>query len=103
VDNLYFRSNLGINNPNPLEANVRISELDNNGLLVNPPVSVTVSANGFLQINSLLAYLEGSAAPTGREGSLVLESDQPIHGFISQIDNQTGDPSILDGTNGGRG
>ncbi len=101
VDNLYFRSNLGINNPNPLEANVRISELDNNGLLVNQPVSATVSANGFLQINSLLAYLEGSAAPTGREGSLVLESDQPIHGFVSQIDNQTGDPSILDGTQTG--
>ena len=101
VDTLNFRSNLGINNPNPLEASVRISQLDNNGLLVNSSVSVTVSANGFLQINSLLAYLEGSAAPTGREGSLVLESDQPIHAFISQIDNQTGDPSILDGTQKG--
>ena len=101
VDTLFFRSNLGINNPNPLEASVRISQLDNNGLLVNPPVSVTVSANGFLQINSLLAFLEGINSPTGREGSLALESDQPIHAFVSQIDNQTGDPSILDATQKG--
>lgn len=28
----------------------------------------------------------------------MLESDQPIQGFVSLIDNQTGDPSILDGT-----
>ena len=101
VDTLFFRSNLGINNPNPLGVNVRISQLDDNGVLVNPPVTVTVSANGYLQINNLLAYLEGSAAPTGREGSIVLESDQPIHAFVSQIDNQTGDPSILDGTQKG--
>jgi hypothetical protein len=101
VDSLYFRSNLGINNPNAAAAKVNISQLDRNGLLVNQLNSVSIPANGFLQKNSLLRTLEGAAGPSGREGSLVLESDQPIEAFVSQIDNQTGDPSILDGVRQG--
>ncbi|MFN8006441.1 MAG: IPT/TIG domain-containing protein [Terriglobia bacterium] len=97
VDTVYFRSNLGINNPNPTEATVQLLELDNNGLQVNSPASVKIPGNGYLQINSVLAYLEGAASSTGRECSLVLESDLPIQGFVSQIENETGDPSILDG------
>ena len=97
VDSLFFRSNLGINNPNPMAANVRILQLDNHGLLVNQLASVSIPPNGFIQQNSLLRTLEGTTGPSGREGSLVLESDQPIQSFVSQIDNQTGDPSILDG------
>ncbi|PYV39691.1 MAG: hypothetical protein DMG06_22440 [Acidobacteria bacterium] len=97
VDSLFFRSNLGINNPNPMAANVRILQLDNHGLLVNQLASVSIPPHGFIQQNSLLRTLEGTTGPSGREGSLVLESDQPIQSFVSQIDNQTGDPSILDG------
>ena len=97
VDSLFFRSNLGINNPNPMAANLRILQLDNHGLLVNQLASVSIPPNGFIQQNSLLRTLEGTTGPSGREGSLVLESDQPIQSFVSQIDNQTGDPSILDG------
>jgi hypothetical protein len=97
VDTLFFRSNLGINNPNPSAASVHISHVDSNGLLVSPAASVSVPPNGYLQIDSLLRYLEGATSVTGLEGSLVLESDQPLHAFVSQIDNQSGDPSILDG------
>ncbi len=97
VDNPYFRSNLGINNPNPTAANVRILHLDNNGLLVNQMASVVVPPNGYVQQNSLLRTLEGTAEPSGREGSLVLEADQSIDAFVSQIDQQTADPSILEG------
>jgi hypothetical protein len=97
VDNLSFRSNLGINNPNSTSANVRISLLDNRGLLVNRLESVVIPANGYVQRNSLLREMEGIQSPTGREGSLVLESDQTIQAFVSQIDNTSGDPSILDG------
>ena len=97
VDNLYFRSNLGINNPGSSTASVRVRQIDNNGLLVNELPSISIPPNGFVQENSVLKTLEGSSGITGREGSLVLESDQPIQGFISQIDNLSGDPSILDG------
>jgi hypothetical protein len=101
VDSVLFRSNLGINNPNPSPASVRISHVDSNGLLVSPVASVPVPANGYLQIDSLLRYLQGAITVTGLEGSLVLESDQPLQAFVSQIDNQSGDPSILDGIQGG--
>jgi len=97
VDNLYFRSNLGINNPGAATANVRILQLDANGLVVNELADVSIPPNGFLQENSLLRTLEGSSGTTGREGSLVLESEQPVQGFVSQIENSSGDPSILDG------
>src|SRR5262249_6702857 len=97
VDSIFFRSNLGINNPSPSGANIQISTLDSNGLLVGSLASVSVSPNGYLQMDNVLRTLQNSTTLTGLEGSLVLESDQPIRAFVSQIDNQSGDPSILDG------
>jgi hypothetical protein len=96
IDNLAFRSNLGINNPNSSSTSVRISLLDSRGLLVNRLESVVIPANGYIQKNSLLQEMEGILSPTGREGSLVLESDQTVQAFVSQIDNTSGDPSILE-------
>ena len=101
IDSPDFRSNLGINNPNPLRADVRVLHLDRNGLLVNQLSSVTVPPNGFVQRNSVLRELEGSVGIAGREGTLALESNQLIQAFVSQIDNQTGDPSILEGFRSG--
>ena len=101
IDSPDFRSNLGINNPNPVSADVRVLHLDRNGLLINQLSSVTVPPNGFVQRNSVLRELEGSVGITGREGTLALESNQLIRAFVSQIDNQTGDPSILEGFRSG--
>ena len=97
VDNLSFRTNLGINNPSSSPASVRVSLLDSRGLLVNRLESVIVPSRGYVQRNSVLRELEGISETTGREGSLVLESDQPIQAFVSQIDTASGDPSILEG------
>ncbi len=101
VDNLTFRSNLGINNPGAVPAEVRVQHIDRNGLLVNQSTAITVPPGGFVQRNSFLRELEGSSSITGREGTLALESSQPIQAFVSQIDNQTGDPSILEGSRQG--
>lgn len=101
IDNRAFRSNLGINNPTPTRASVRISLLDNRGLLINRLESVVVPPRGYVQKNSILRELEGISETTGREGSLVLESDQAIQAFVSQIDMASGDPSILKGTRQG--
>jgi hypothetical protein len=97
LDNVTFRSNLGINNPNPGSATVRVLQLDGSGLLVNQLDSITIPPNGYVQRNSILREMEGTTSISGREGSLVLESSQPVQAFVSQIDNQTGDPSILEG------
>jgi hypothetical protein len=97
LDNLSFRSNLGINNPNPVSANVRVLHLDGNGLVVNELASLTIAPDGYTQRNSILRELEGVTSITGREGALVLESSQPLQAFVSQINNQSGDPSILEG------
>ena len=97
IDDLFFRSNLGLNNPNPVAATVRILAVDNNGLLLNQQSGVTIAANGYIQKNNVLWELEGASVTTGREASLVLESDQPIQAFVSSIDNKSGDPSILEG------
>ena len=43
----------------------------------------------------------GVTTLTGEAGSLVLDSDQTILAFVSEINNQTGDPSILDGISEG--
>src|SRR5262249_53765522 len=46
VDNPTFRSNLGINNPNPQSADVQVLHLDKNGLLINQLESVTIPPHG---------------------------------------------------------
>ncbi|MFN8008728.1 MAG: IPT/TIG domain-containing protein [Terriglobia bacterium] len=100
-DTLTYRSNLGINNPNPVPASVWVMELDKNGLLLNQLKAFPVPANGYVQKNSILRELEGVSALTGREASLVLESDQPIQAYLSLIDNLTEDASVLDGVRSG--
>ena len=101
IDNLTYRSNLGVNNPNSAPANVQIKELDSNGLLLRQSPFFSVPAYGYFQKNSILRELEGVSSMTGREASLVLESDQPIECYISLIDNITDDPSVLDGARSG--
>ena len=97
IDNLTYRSNLGVNNPNSAPANVSVKEVDRNGLLLRQSPVFTIPAYGYFQKNSILRELEGVSSMTGREASLLLESDQPIEGYVSLIDNITDDPSILDG------
>ncbi|MEW5974876.1 MAG: IPT/TIG domain-containing protein [Acidobacteriota bacterium] len=100
-DTVFFRSNLGINNPSPTPATVTVQQLDRNGLLLNQSAPILVPANGFMQKNSILRELEGSATLSGREGSLVLVSNQPVQAFLSEIDNVSGDPSIMEGAQQG--
>ena len=49
---------------------------------------------GLTQVPHIVRFLEDSAQITGREGYLLLESDQPVLGWASQIDNLTLDPSL---------
>lgn len=93
VDSESFRTNLGINNLAAGNANVSVSLVDNNGLLVAKK-TIAVPPYGMKQINNVARFLEDSAGVNGREGYLILEADQDIRAWASHIDNVTADPSL---------
>jgi len=93
VDSAEFRTNLGVNNLSDESAAVAISLVDNNGLLIAKK-STNVPPKGLKQINNIARFLEGGSGVTGREGTLIVESNQEIRAWASQIDNTTSDPSL---------
>jgi len=93
VDSPEFRTNLGINNVGGVLATVQISLVDDHGLLI-AQASTTVPPFGMQQINHITRYLESASTVTGREGYLILESNQDIRAWASQIDNASADPSL---------
>ena len=93
VDNDQFRTNLGVNNLGDQMATTTISLIDSNGFLLGQKI-VTVPAKGLTQVPHIVRFLEDTTQITGREGYLLLESDQPVLGWVSQIDNLTLDPSL---------
>ncbi len=93
VDSQEFRTNLGINNLGGVVAVVQISLVDHNGLLI-AQTSTTVPPFGMRQINNIARVLESASTVTGREGYLILESNEDIRAWASQIDNATADPSL---------
>jgi hypothetical protein len=54
----------------------------------------TVPPFGMRQINNIARVLESASTVTGREGYLILESNEDIRAWASQIDNATADPSM---------
>ena len=93
VDNDDFRTNLGVNNLGDQLATTTVSLVDSNGFLLGQKI-LTVPARGLTQVPHIIRFLEDSTQTTGREGYLLLESDQPVLGWASQIDNLTLDPSL---------
>jgi hypothetical protein len=84
---------LGINNVGSVAAEVLISLVDSQGMLL-AQASTTVPPFGMRQINHIMRYMEPTAAVTGQEGYLILESNQDIRAWSSQIDNASADASI---------
>ena len=112
IDTTQFRTNLGINNLGATEATVEILMSDSNGKLVFRRKTVKVPARGMTQCNRVIQLSEkaenesstelnctfGDPMPlTGREGYLLLESEQPFVAWASQIDNFTLDASMEQG------
>ena len=95
VDSSEFRTNLGVNNLSEETATVALHLLDNNGLeIAAPGKQITVPAYGMTQINNVGRVLEDASSITGREAYLIVESEQEIRAWASQIDNLTEDPSM---------
>ncbi len=93
VDSVEVRTNLGINNVSDYPANVKIRLMGKDGI-ERKSRPVTVPAKGMLQINNVLRELLGLDLAANLEASIRLESDQPIYGWASQIDNTTDDPGF---------
>src|SRR5262249_38864411 len=86
--------NLGVNNLSSTPANVSITLVDKQGIvLANKTLSV--DPKGLKQINSVVQFLSEGSLGNDIQGSLYLESDQPVYAWSSQIENTTNDPSLL--------
>ncbi len=89
-----FRTNLGINNPSETTANVDMALVDRDGIIQGVK-SLDVPAGGMVQINGIINDINGDGTVKVTDGNLILESDQIISAWASEIDNQTNDPSLL--------
>jgi len=94
AENSRFRTNLGINNLSSTLANVSVTLVDKQGMVLASK-TVSVDPNGLKQINSVAQFLSEGSLGTDIQGSLYLESDQPVRAWASQIENTTNDPSLL--------
>jgi hypothetical protein len=94
VESTNMRTNLGIDNLADSTANVNVTLVGKDGLVIAEK-TVQVSPKGLTQINRVISSLAQVSSDQGVAGSLYLESDQPISGWVSQIDNATNDPSLL--------
>lgn len=92
-----FRTNLGINNLGPVTTRVSIQLIDDSGNSVGA-LNASVPSGGLNQINDIARSIIGTSTPSGIHAYLELTSDQPIHAWVSKIDNGTDDPSIVMGT-----
>jgi hypothetical protein len=94
VENERFRTNLGINNLSKTIANVSLTLVDIEGLVLGSK-TIQVESEGLNQLNSVARVLFENGGGSDIQGNLYIESDQPISAWASQIDNTTNDPSLL--------
>ena len=94
VENSQARTNLGINNLSKTQANVSLTLVDAEGIVLASK-TVSVEPQGLKQINSVARFLFEDSLGSDIDGNLYLESDQAISAWASQIDNTTNDPSML--------
>lgn len=97
VDTADFRTNLGVNNVAGTAATVTVRLVGKEGLAA-ATMTITVPPNGMTQTNDVNRQLLGTTVVSNREGTLWLESNQPIIAWTSQIDNVTQDPSTFKST-----
>jgi hypothetical protein len=93
VDNSEIRTNLGINNATEFPATVAIRLFDRNGREL-ASTSTSVAPRGLTQINNVVRSLLNLTDVSNVDGYIQLQSDQPIFGWASQIDNLTNDPGL---------
>ena len=89
-----FRTNLGVNNLSKTVANVSLTLVDSEGLVLGSQ-TIQVAPEGIEQLNSVARFLFENAFGSDIHANLYIESDQPVIAWASQIDRATNDPSLL--------
>jgi hypothetical protein len=84
------------------QANVTAHFVEAGGTIAGTK-SYTVPANNLNQINRVVSDILNQASPTGRQGYLILESDQKIAAVVSVIDNVTIDSAVIGSSRGPSG
>ena len=84
-----FRTNLGLNTVTATPANVTVTLRGATGQSLGS-ASFTVPGNGLTQVR----VRDAIGALNGTNGYLTITSNQPIHAWVSKIENGTGDPSF---------
>ena len=95
-----MRSNLGINNVSDGYAAVKVRLINENGTEVAAK-SFAIPPRGLKQVNRVITELKGSGNGSSFEGYLLLDSNLPIEAWVSEIDDDTNDPSFVLGRNQG--
>ncbi|MEW5978068.1 MAG: IPT/TIG domain-containing protein [Acidobacteriota bacterium] len=102
LDNVDFRTNLGINNLGDGAATVQIELIDATGTTLATR-EVQVPPRGLLQIDQVNRFLLGQTVLTNTLAHIRLRGDQLIHAFSSVINNRGDDPglaqSLVEGSN----
>ena len=102
VDTTAFRTNLIMSNLTGAQANVTAHFVEAGGT-ISGSKSYTVGANNLNQVNRVVSDILNLASPTGRQGYLILESDQKIAAVVSVIDNVTVDSAVIPSSRGTSG
>ena len=102
VDTAAFRTNLIMSNLTGTQANVTAQFIEAGGT-ISGSKSYTVAGNNLNQVNRVVSDILNLASPTGRQGYLILESDQKITAVVSVIDNVTVDSAVIPSARGTSG
>ncbi len=102
VDTTAFRTNLIMSNFTGTQANVTAYFVEAGGT-ISGSKSYTVAANNLRQVGGVVSDILSLASPTGRQGYLILESDQKIAAVVTVIDNVTVDSAVIASSRGTSG
>ena len=102
VDTTAFRTNLIMSNLTGTQANVTAHFVEAGGTIFGSK-SYTVAANNLRQVGGVVSDILSLASPTGRQGYLILESDQKIAAVVTVIDNVTVDSAVIASSRGTSG
>lgn len=95
TDTEAFRTNLGITADILSGATVELTLFDPAGQPLGSRTE-SVPQGGLIQLNHLVRRLlgAGSNQPSGVSGSVLVASDQMVFPYVTQIDNESSDPSL---------
>ena len=99
VDTTAFRTNLIMSNLTGTQTNVTVQFVEAGGT-ISGSKSYTVAGNNLHQVNRVVSDILNLASPTGKQGYLILESDQKIAAVVSVIDNVTIDSAVIPSSRG---